>query len=113
MIATEIQNGMFDYINKTRGAETANLFMLDVLCGLTKFSCVQQHLLSLIPISEFKPEWVLENDEFRKWCVKNIPVDQVSEEWLVLDGDKKIFFERKKEEKIIRTYMRDVNRNRR
>ena len=113
MIATEIQNELHEYLCETRGSDVADLFILDGLCGLTNFDSVQEHLLTLIPISEFKTEWVLENDDFRTWCVKNIKVEDVREEWLVLDEDKKIFAERKKDEKIIRTYMRDVNRNRR
>ena len=47
------------------------------------------------------------------FCVRNCKVEDIREEWLVLDEDKRIFAERKKDEKVIRTYMRDVNRNRR
>ena len=113
MIASEIQNEIYDYLRETRGSDVADLFILDGLCGLTDFDNVQEHLLTVIPITEFKTEWVLENDDFWTWCVRNIPIEQVIDEWLVLDEDKKIFAERKKEEIIIRTYMRDVNRNRR
>ena len=113
MIATEIQNEIFKYLCDTRGDDIANLFILDGLCGLTEFSCVQEHLLKIIPITEFKTPWILENDDFRSWCVRNIPVEYIQDEWLVLEEDEKIFLERRKDEKIIRTYMRDVNRNRR
>ena len=65
MFASQVQNEIYVYLCETRGADIGDLFILDGLCGLTDFSCVQEHLLTLIPISEFKTEWVLENDDFR------------------------------------------------
>ena len=65
MIATEIQTEIYNFLSETRDVKTADLFMLDSMCGFY-FENVQEHLLSLIPISEFKTEWILENEEFRK-----------------------------------------------
>ena len=65
MIATEIQTEIYNFLSETRGVQTADLSMLDSLCCLY-FENVQEHLLSLVPISEFKTEWILENEEFRK-----------------------------------------------
>ena len=100
MNATEIQNEMYEYLCETRGTDVADLFILDGLCGLTDFDSVQEHLLTLIPISEFKNEWVLENDDFRSWCVRNCQVEDIHDEWLVLDEDKKYSLSVRRKKKL-------------
>jgi hypothetical protein len=92
--------------------QTADLFMLDSMCDLTYFENVQEHLLSLIPISQFKTEWILENEEFRKKCISKFPIEDVREEWF-LDDEKEIFKKRVKDEKKIKNHVREINRNRR
>ena len=71
MIASKNQNKIRNFLSETRGVEVADMFMLDGLCGLTSFNNVQEHLLSIVPKSESKNEWVLENDSFQKTVSRN------------------------------------------
>ena len=103
MIANTIQTGIYNFLIESHDVQTADLFMLDSMCDLTYFENVQEHLLSLIPISQFKTEWILENEEFRKKCISKFPIEDVREEWFLDDGEKEIFKKRVKDEKKIKT----------
>ena len=111
-MSNDIENEIYAFLKETKGGDAASLFVLDGQCGLTDFANVQEHLLSIIPISEFEDKWVLANDTFRTWCITMLPIEDVRDEW-IFDEDREMFAGRKKDEKKVRTYLRDVNRNRR